>query len=299
VRLASAAEQAIAGSDEAVATDAAAALALAAFRLDAADCARGALAPGNHCDVDVSFAPVHAGTIGAILLVSHDAEGGVYRALLSGRGTAPRIHLDAAQRSFGRVPLGTVGDWRPVEIANHGTAALDLHGLDVLGTDRGSFEVTADGCRRPVPPGQGCSAQVRFTPRRDGPHRAELRIRHDGGADIRVVLNGIGVSPRLEARPPRLDFGTTDRGVTRDLRLRNVGRADLEVLSVRLTGALAEDFEIVANECDRVRLAAGRDCRVAVRFFPRRPGARRAQLEVRHGADDAPLQVPLDATGIP
>jgi hypothetical protein len=57
------------------------------FRVDADTCSGQTLAPGDGCSVDVRFAPLHTGQLGADLSVPSDAPGSPHTVALSGLGT--------------------------------------------------------------------------------------------------------------------------------------------------------------------------------------------------------------------
>ncbi|MDA8019758.1 MAG: choice-of-anchor D domain-containing protein [Thermoanaerobaculia bacterium] len=166
----------------------------AGFLLDASECARGTLAAGASCRLRISFRPRAEGETTSVVLIEHDAGGGSKRVPLTGIGTRPRLEVSPSPLFLGRVPSGRVGEWHELELRNAGSANLTIHSLKLDGLDRRSFEMAADGCRGIVPPGTSCTAQFRIVPRRAGPQRAEVVVRHDGpGASTTITVNGIGI----------------------------------------------------------------------------------------------------------
>ncbi|MCG8462678.1 MAG: choice-of-anchor D domain-containing protein [Holophagales bacterium] len=272
------------------------------FLLEDDACSGKELEPGAGCRLLLRFFPQLEGALGALAEIEHSAGPSAHRLPLVGRGTAPRARFSASSVRFGEVPRGTRSGWRPLVIENQGTAALNVEKVVLRGADSRSFELSAEGCSRaPIPPGQSCSAEIRFRPRRDGPHRAEAVVRHDAGDGIeRLALNGIGTSARLRLDPARLDFGTVRVSDSRqqELRLINGGRAPLEIERIRLEGDPEGELRLEGG-CSGASLLPGRACTVGLRFTPTTVGARRASLRIEHGADTDPRIVPIEATALP
>ena len=166
----------------------------AGFQLDASDCARGTLAPRASCRLRIIFRPRAEGETTSVVEIQHDAGSGPARVPLTGIGTLPRLEISESPLFVGRVAVGRVGDWHELELRNAGSADLVISSLYLDGLDKRSFEMAADGCRGVVPPGTSCTAQFRMKPRRKGPQRVELRVRHDGpGAEETITVNGLGI----------------------------------------------------------------------------------------------------------
>ena len=166
----------------------------AGFRLDAGDCARGTLAAGASCELEIRFRPRAEGETTSVLEIEHDAGGGTKRVPLTGIGTMPRLQISDSPLFVGRVAVGRVGEWHELELRNTGSADLTIHSLRLEGQGRRSFEMAADGCRGVVLPGTSCAAQFRIAPRRKGPQRVEVIVRHDGpGGSTTLTVNGLGL----------------------------------------------------------------------------------------------------------
>jgi hypothetical protein len=83
-------------------------------------------------------------------------------------------------------------------------------------------------------------------------------------------------------------------GAPQTLTVSNGGHGDLDVGTVRVTGAAADDFLIGADGCSQNTIAVGAMCTLHVRFGPSAAGARQATLEL---PGDDPVTVPLSGTG--
>ncbi len=272
------------------------------FRVVGESCSAAAVAPGGSCEVTLAFVPTAEGTAQEALEIRHSAGGGVHRVVLAGTGTTPRVFLDPLRLSFGEVPVRQLSQPRALRLVSSGSGALTLGGAELAGADAASFTLDRQGCpAAKLAPGKECSMSVRFRPRRDGPHRAELVIRHSAGAGgHRLPINGLGTSPRLGLEPGRLDFGEVAVGTSADRRLTltNSGRAELAVRRLRLAGVYGADFTLHRDRCARAALGPGERCTVEVRFAPSTPGTRSARLLVEHGAGGQPREVAIAASAI-
>ena len=122
--------------------------------------------------------------------------------------------------------------------------------------------------------------------------------------------------PVLRPSESLLDFGSQRVGTgspPRELQLGNAGQRTLEVAQVSVVSAdpggtgAAADFALAADGCSGARLAAGSGhaadtpgvpCALRVVFTPSAAGARRATLRIAGNAANAPLDLPLEGTGL-
>jgi len=252
-------------------------------------CSGKTLPPGGSCAVEILFSPREEGRARTFFEVRHGGEEGLHQLPAVGVGTAPGLRVEPPRLSFQEVPVGSVSEPGSVRLESAGSGPLALRRVTIEGADAGAFELRAGECDPArLEPGEGCAVMVRFRPRRDGPHRAELVVRHDAdGGTERVTVNGLGTSPRLHVAPDRLDFGTLRVGGERDLRLvlSNSGRAPMELRRVRLAGRYTGAFALLADRCSGIALGPGEACSVQLRFTPGRPGTWVARLEIDHTAD--------------
>ncbi len=274
---------------------------VASFPFEDVDCVGKSLAPEQACTFWVAFQPKLEQPVGALVQIDHSAAASAHRLPLVGTGTAPHLALSPAQMALGETAVGGPGSWHSLDLKNTGNADLNIERLRLLGTDARHFELSADGCTRaPIPAGQSCSAQIRFRPRRDGPHRAQLEVVHnaDDRRD-RLAVNGIGTSARLSVEPRRLDFSTVRQWQQRtlSLTLRNLGRAPLTIQSMMVTGHIAEDI-VLTQDCAQRQLAARQSCVAQLRFSPSRAGALNGKLKIRTDQGPTPLEVELLATAL-
>jgi len=227
----------------------------------------------------------------------------LHRVALVGTGTEPKLRIEPDRVLFGEVPVHSTGTPVVLRLANDGSGALHVRDLRLAGADARTVSLLDDACSdATLESGADCSLSLAFAPLRDGPHRAELVIRHSAGSGMdRVPLTGIGIAARVRVDSSRLDFGDVRVGTERALRLgiSNAGRAPLAIRRLRLAGSLARDFGLGADSCSGRRLDAGATCSVEVRFEPSATGLRSAVLELDHDAADGPQEVNLGGNGTP
>lgn len=275
------------------------------------DCFGRTLASGSDCSFQVGFRPRRTGSHTARLVVRSDAADPPPEVGLEGTGVAPRLVSRPQGLELGRVVVSESAE-RSVVLANEGTAPATLGSLTPVGAAAADFRVIGGGCRdggttvETLAPGDSCRLEVRFTPRAEGRRTARLRIGRDlPDGPVEVVLRATALpapKPELSVKPSELRFG--DQGVGQrsgieTLTLENTGTARLHLRGIRLGGADAGDFQLVAGTCDGLPfLAPGGDCSVGIRFVPTGPGSRRARLEIRHDAAGGETAVPLAGLGL-
>lgn len=271
----------------------------AGFEVAADDCTGRLVPPGEKCDLEIVFRPRGEGETRAFFEIRHSAQERAHTLPVFGVGTTPHAFVEPLRLSFGEVPVEQPSAARSVRVVSSGSAALVIRDVAVEGADRRSFAPPVSNCTDGgVEPGGSCTVEVRFRPRRDGPHRAELVIRHNAGRGLhRLPLNGLGVSARLVVEPVRLDLGGVELSSERQghLMLANSGRSGLEVRRIRLTGTYAAAFEVRSDQCSGETLGPRESCSVSVRFAPVRTGTHNATLKIDHTAAGSPTEISVSA----
>lgn len=227
----------------------------------------GAAVPANgSCNVDLTFAPSAAGERSATLAVAGNAPGSPHSVALSGTGTQSLLSATPAGVSYGSQLVGTTTAPRTVDIANGGTAPLNVAGVSIVGPDAGDYALGVNTCGSPVAAGAACRVEVLFTPGAAGVRNATLSLTSDGGAGS-VSLSGTGVAaagPGAQAPGGATTAGaTTAAGATAStgdilagsarpaLALRSLTTAarvkqlKAKVQGIRLTMRLSDGTEIV------------------------------------------------------
>lgn len=270
------------------------------FRVAGADCLSRPLQPAAACRVEIRFQPRDTRPVEEELEIRHDGEGGAETVSLTGSGSSPDFAVQPLRLAFGETPVGELSPARRITFTNPGNADLAIS-LSLDGGDASAFAVHETSCEKALEPAESCAVEVRFRPRRNGPQRAELVVRHNAGSGSeRLALSGIGVRARLAINPGQIDFGGVELGsaARREILLANTGRAAVTVRRIRLQGSQTAAFTLDTAACLGRRLDPGRSCRVIVAFRPDTVGSSDAQVLIESSLDDGQDTVQLRAIGL-
>jgi len=269
----------------------------------ASTCEAG-LAPGESCEVTLSFAPIQPVLHSANLTISA-TPGGVQSVLLLGEGLVPGSLVlaaaDGGALGFGDVSIGAMTS-KAFTLTNPGSVAS---GPLVFRTDDTHFVVSAGDCNQDpagLGSGVGCSFSVTFTPEDSTALTTNLSVQSTAAGLVGVELSGRG------RRPATLE-GTGNR----DLGFANIGQPPLPanefVWTLDNTGDLASGELVVVNDnptefvilndgCQGVAVAGGASCTLTIRFTPSTAGARTASVTVSDPTSDQSVPLALTGTGV-
>ncbi len=159
-------------------------------------CDNATISAGDNCIFEVSFTPSSSGDKSATLSIqSNDADESDVSVPLSGRGDAvptPDVTVDPTSVDFGDVTEGDTAGPLSVTITNQGSAALNLSGIALAGSNASDFSQSND-CGASLPAeGGNCTAMLTFTPTGTGIKSASLDIQSDDPdtPNLSVPLNG-------------------------------------------------------------------------------------------------------------
>jgi hypothetical protein len=216
---------------------------------------------------------------------------------------APRLEVAATTLAFGDLRVGFEGGAKPVELANTGSATLNVTRVQLQGANAEDFVLKSDCRAEAIRAGNSCSIRLAFRPRSSGARRAELEISPSDDLDpITVALSGTGTVAGLAVSPGSVAWGSMQIGKAEDRRLTisNTGSARLVVSGLRVVGEGAEDFVVRGIQCRLdAGLAPGEDCDFSIRFAPSVDGVRVAEIEIIHNGPDSPYRVKLGGAGEP
>ncbi len=285
------------------------------FEVAAESCTEGQVLAAGACEIELRFRPGTEGEALAFLAIDSNVAPEPHRIPLRGTGTAAHVAIAPERLSFGEVAVRASSTTGVVRVTSSGSDRLKIGAVTVTGADAVTF--TTDGCAgTELAPGGQCLLEVLFRPRRPGPHRADLQIKHNAGDRRHVLpLNGLGVVARLSLDRGSIDFGEAGIGseTRRRLVLTNAGRTELKILRVRLTGSRLSgsrlsgsrsagsrsaghaDFELDAVRCTGVTLGPNATCTVALTFRPTSAGSHHLRLVIDHNAGGSAREVPVTA----
>lgn len=150
-------------------------------------------------------------------------------------------------------------------------------------------------------PGQSKQIPVCFAPKAEGLHQDAVVIQavdQEGNPTQLVVpLQGEGVTggpgsgpgePDIQVSPTIIDFGVVPVGqrARRELRISNVGQADLRVQSFTIQGGLASPFDFCGQSLTGFTLPASRSVQIPVCFRPQKEGLVEDHVIIRSNDPD-------------
>ena len=220
----------------------------------------------------------------------------------TGIGSASVANIAPASLGFGSQIVATSSAPEGVTLTNKGSAALNVTGIAVTGTNAGDFSISGGGtCPANggiVAIGSSCTVAVRFAPHSVGPSSASLSFSDNAtGSPQQVLLSGTGApTPDLVASPASLSLGSqsVNSGTqdTQSVTISNQGGASAGIGALSFSPATQTDFAVAGNTC--TSLGPGAKCQITIAFQPATLGARSATLNIP-GAQ--PSAVGLSGTG--
>jgi hypothetical protein len=164
------------------------------FVVVADDCS-GLTSPATGpCNVDVAFAPSHAGNCFGALVVEATPGHASFVSLL-GNGLARTTDVEIAPHTsnLGVVGVGCEGPIETLTLTSIGTIATGPLRVALGGDDAGSFAIVNDRCAAGLAVGEHCEVDVRFVPLRAGSALATLDVEVTGGTR-RAALTGLATT---------------------------------------------------------------------------------------------------------
>ena len=167
-------------------------------------CGNG-LAPGNVCQISVTFKPTAAGTRAGNVTLTDDASGSPHMVSLSGTGTS--VSVSPASLTFTGDPVGSAGTAQPVTLTNTSSTALAVSGISVT-TATADFAQT-NNCGLSVAAGASCTINVTYTAPATGTIDGILTItdNSDGAAGSTQTVALSGLSSGSNTLPVGVNFG--------------------------------------------------------------------------------------------
>jgi len=270
--------------------------------------------PGESVSGNVQFAPTSIGLKTAWFnIYTNDPCGGTTHIVLKGTGVPPppaEPDIDVSPTSVTFTPSVTVGNTSPPEtvtIRNTGTANLTIGTITLTGTNPGDFLISSDNASgKTLPPGTATTVQVQFKPTDTGSRTASLEIpSNDPDEDpVSIPLSGTGTTPPpdIQVSPLSIDFGDVYPGSksgTRIVTITNIGGSNLNIGTINLKGYDPGHFEIVTDNASNKSLAPGVSANVSVRFSPKTPDYKEAELQIPSDAQSGLAKVDLEGFGLP
>jgi len=169
------------------------------FTITANSCP-ASLAPHGSCTISATFTPAAAGSRGAAITVTDNANNGtgsIQNVALNGTGVAvPQAGVSPGSLTFASQVINFASAPQNVTLTNAGTGALTISGIAITGTGAVDFAQT-NGCGISLPAGANCTITVTFKPAVTGSLSATLTVTDNannvGGSTQSVTLSGTGL----------------------------------------------------------------------------------------------------------
>jgi hypothetical protein len=168
-------------------------------------------------------------------------------------------------------------------IENVGTGATGRLSAVFGGADPGDFSFASNTCAgMSLDVGDTCTVSVEFRPGAEGGSSATLTV-GDGDAEATATLEGNGAADAgLAISPTPHNFGDAIIGTPsapQVFTVTNTGDATSGTINITLSGLDATQFELGADSCSGMTVAAGDDCTVEVIYNPTASGVHMGTLQ--------------------
>jgi hypothetical protein len=233
-------------------------------------------------------------------------------AIQEGTTPQPAVSFRSGNINFGSsgVQIGTQGVPQPFFIVNTGETPLHLSTANppvVTGANAADFSVAVSsgaGCPQPLPPSQGCQAEVNFTPSAAGIEGGVVSIVDDApGSPQLLEVTGKGIGT-LTAVPASFAFANAP-----------VGAANPQVISVTITAGVSVNgivTSVSGPDSAQFRrapqgatcpasLSAASSCTLVYEFAPTTIGTFHAELDLSYqvnGVTGLTEKLPLTGTAV-
>lgn len=257
-------------------------------------------------NVVIRCRPTSRGDKTATLTITGDQDSGANTVTLTCTGTEPEINLTDTDLAFGNEIIGGTNPQLTFSIENTftGTGQETLDFTITKGGANPTIFTVSPPCTSTctVAPGGSQLITVTFTPTARQAYSATLTIASDDidEPSLIVTLSGTGIAPVIGNPMPAgltLAFPNTDVGATSaplSASIQNTGDSALNISSVTLVGAQANQFAITSGSTGAHVVAAGASDAWNVVCQPTAPfGAKSATLRI---ASDALGAVTFDFT---
>lgn len=248
------------------------------------------------CNINVTFTPLTVGALTGSVSIVSNAPGSPHTILLTGTGApvaVPGITVSPTTLNLGSSVVGTFAPQQSITVSNPGTATLNLASIAVTGA---AFvrvvpiSTNPTDCGASLAPTSSCQIAVACNPPTVGVQTGQVSITHNAAGSptaITLACTGNPLPVPVIALTPTVDFGDqilNTASSVRTINISNSGTAPLNISSVTLTGANANQFAI-AGQCAIV--AAGASCPLSVSFTPTSTGIKTASISVTSNAQNA------------
>ncbi|MCO4761368.1 MAG: choice-of-anchor D domain-containing protein [Myxococcales bacterium] len=266
------------------------------------------LQPGGTVKLKVRYAPKAEGAKTAKLTVTNNAtllsmqEAVLPIVVKKGSGNLKAVPDPV---DFGAVP-STQSSKKSVQLYNNGSNKLTVDKLELDPNGSADFTITkAPKAPFDIEPSASAEVEITFNPTAGGADATALLVQYDGDRKAQVDVYAKEIGPKIQVVPPKLLFGTMDKGdtVTKQLKIYSNGLAALHVKEIALS-LLSKVKTVKISEPGPFKLEPGESKLIDVTLTLDQEVAKTstavAGLQI---SSDAPgmtlVNVPLEVTGKP
>ena len=183
---------------------------------------------------------------------------------------------------FGTLNLGTQSAPQNAIVTN--TSGVSIN-IGAVTPPAAPFSITANGCGGALAPGATCAITIVFTPTAPGSASSSVTVTGDG-LSVSASLVGSGTAPTLgslKITPGSFSYGSGPAGTSfpaKTFTVSNPGQTAVPLAGTGISGADADQFAIVTNNCGIPSLGPGATCTIAVSATLTREGSLTATLGV-------------------
>jgi uncharacterized repeat protein (TIGR01451 family) len=261
--------------------------------------AAGLSTNGSAVGTGVVYYRVAQNTTGAPRTITITAGCQTFTVNQDGATTAPAASLSPSGLTF-TANTGSTSAGQTVTLTNTGSAALNISGISITGTNPTDFAQT-NTCSGSLAANASCSISVTFTPASAASFAATLSVADNAtGSPQTVTLSGTGTAaaaPATSLSPTSLTFSAASGSTSaaQVVTLKNTGTAALTISGITIAGTNPTDFA-QTNTCGS-SLAANASCSISVTFTPASAASFAAMLSIADNATGSPQTVTLSGTG--
>ncbi len=262
------------------------------------------LAAGESCVVMISWKPQTKGLAQGAFTVQHSGSTGVASMEISGRYEPTEkeeeklidgdVEVSPEALDFGSTG-GGMAMVRPVTITNKTLEPVTIKDISITASDKAGFSYQSQ-CPKELGVNGNCVVMLSWKPEIKGLAQGVLAVRHTGASNMTSIEISGKYEPEgkaeqelvdgsVEFAPEKLDFGTSDGGITMS---RSIVLSNKTIDTVKIKDILmdvSDEAGFSYNSQCKDKLFSGESCVVIIKWKPTSKGAAQGVMTVQHTGD--------------